>query len=211
MSNLTPDRRVPGDWFPDPVPPNVSLGRDIYIESACSFKRMNSTRPDAVTLADHSSVYAATQFALAQNARCIVGEYTMLNGALLMAEELITLGKHCLISWNVCIADSDFHPVDMIQRRLDTIALAPGGDKSQRPHISAKPVTIADDVWIGFNAVILKGVRIGQGAIVGAASVVTRDVPAYAVVVGNPGRVLKILSPGTPQAARHEAMSGRAE
>ena len=208
MSNLLPNRRIAGDWFPDPVPPNVAVGPGVYIESACSFKRMTSTRPDAVTLADHSSVYAATQFALAANARCIVGEYTMLNGALLMAEELITIGKHCLISWNVCIADSDFHPVDKIQRRLDTIALAPGGDKSRRPQIISKPVFIEDDVWIGFNAVILKGVRLGQGCVIGAASVVTKDVPANAVVVGNPARILKILPENAPDADRHAAMSG---
>ncbi len=50
------------------------------------------------------------------------------------------------------------------------------------------PVVIEDDAWIGFNAVVLKGVRIGRGAIVGSATVVTKDVPPYSVVVGNPAR-----------------------
>lgn len=52
-------------------------------------------------------------------------------------------------------------------------------------------VKIGNDVWIGANAVILKGVSVGDGAIVGASSVVTKDVPAYAVVVGNPAKILK--------------------
>ncbi|MBV8923397.1 DapH/DapD/GlmU-related protein, partial [Bradyrhizobium sp.] len=55
------------------------------------------------------------------------------------------------------------------------------------------PVVIADKVWIGFNASILKGVTIGEGAVVGACSVVTRDVPPFAVVAGNPARVIRTL------------------
>ncbi|RMH51324.1 MAG: antibiotic acetyltransferase [Zetaproteobacteria bacterium] len=55
--------------------------------------------------------------------------------------------------------------------------------------------TIGNDVWIGDNAVVLRGVTIGDGAIVGAASVVTRDVPPYAIVVGNPARVLRMRFP----------------
>lgn len=56
---------------------------------------------------------------------------------------------------------------------------------------SKGPIVVADDVWIGFNSVILSGVRIGQGAVVAAGSMVTRDVPPYAIVGGNPARVLK--------------------
>ena len=56
---------------------------------------------------------------------------------------------------------------------------------------SAKPVVLEDDVLIGANAVIIEGVRIGKGAVVGAGSVVTKDVPAGAVVVGNPAKIIK--------------------
>ena len=55
----------------------------------------------------------------------------------------------------------------------------------------AKPVVLEDDVLIGANAVIIEGVRIGKGAVVGAGSVVTKDVPAGAVVVGNPAKIIK--------------------
>lgn len=57
--------------------------------------------------------------------------------------------------------------------------------------VSVAPVTIADDVWIGGNVVILAGIRIGQHAVIGAGSVVTRDVPAYSVALGNPAKVVK--------------------
>jgi len=62
---------------------------------------------------------------------------------------------------------------------------------ARQGHLEPEPVTIEDDVWIGARVIILPGVRIGRGAIVGAGSVVTKDVPAYAVVGGNPARVIR--------------------
>jgi acetyltransferase-like isoleucine patch superfamily enzyme len=59
----------------------------------------------------------------------------------------------------------------------------------------ARPVRIGDNVWIGFDAVILPGVTIGQGSIVGARSVVAEDVPPFTVAAGNPARVIKQLEP----------------
>ena len=60
--------------------------------------------------------------------------------------------------------------------------------------VNSKPIKICDDAWIGMNCIILKGVTIGEGAIVGAGSVVTKDVPAWTVVAGNPAKVVKTLS-----------------
>ena len=60
-------------------------------------------------------------------------------------------------------------------------------------NVNSRPIVIKDDVWIGMNVIILKGVTIGEGAIVGAGSVVTKDVPAWTVVAGNPAKVVKHL------------------
>src|SRR6202008_1610610 len=119
--------------------------------------------------------------------RVTVGDFTLLNGAIVMAEERIEIGSHCLISWNVGIADSDFHPLEPAQRLIDSQALAPFyKDRPPRPKLKTAPVKIGDNVWIGMNAVILKGVTIGDNSVVAAGAVVTKSVPPNTVFCGNP-------------------------
>ena len=89
----------------------------------------------------------------------------------------MTVGEHCTLSWDVTVTDSDFHAlvVDGVEQPADG------------------PVRIGDRVWIGTRAVVLKGVTIGDGAVVAAGAVVTRDVPAGAVVAGVPARVVRTV------------------
>lgn len=94
------------------------------------------------------------------------------------------IGAHCFISWDVSILDRDYHAIDGKQE-------------------ITKPVIIGDRVWIGCRAIILKGVTIGDDAVVAAGSVVTRDVPAHAVVGGNPARILKVLDDSRDEAYEH--------
>ena len=111
-----------------------------------------------------------------------------------MAEERIEIGSYCLISWNVGIADSDFHPLEPAQRLIDARALAPFlENRPARPPLRTAPVVIADNVWIGMNATILKGVTIGENSVVAAGSVVSKSVPPNTVVAGNPAVVVKEL------------------
>ena len=195
MSNITPDRRVENDWWKEPIPPNVFWGEGVYLETAQIFRFMRSKRERAVEIGEHVSCYAGVSFALGENGSCKIGDFSLINGAMIMANERIEIGKHCLISWNVGIADSDFHPLDAAQRRIDTMALAPFyKDRPPRPDITAKPVLIKDNVWIGFNAVILKGVTIGENSVIAAGAVVTKDVPANVVFAGNPGVIVKHLA-----------------
>lgn len=111
-----------------------------------------------------------------------------------MAEERIEIGSHCLVSWNVGIADSDFHPIEPARRLVDAEALAPFyKNRPPRPKLETRPVRIADNVWIGMNAIILKGVSIGENSVVAAGSVVSKSVPANVVVAGNPAVIVKEL------------------
>jgi len=192
MSNVRQDRYVESDWWPHPIPSNVAFGEGFYCETAQIFRHLRSRKPNAVVIGKHVSCYAGCSFAVGENGRCTIGDFTLLNGALIMAEEKIDIGSHCLISWSVGIADSDFHPLEPTQRLIDAQALAPFfKDRPARPKLKTAPVRIADNVWIGMNAVILKGVTIGENSVVAAGSVVTKSIPTNTVVAGNPAVVVK--------------------
>lgn len=194
MSNVNADRSVEGDWWPKPIPPNVHFGAGFYCESAQIFRQFRGRDPRALVLGDHVSCYSGCSFALGEHGTCSVGDFTLLNGAIVMAEERIEIGSHCLVSWNVGIADSDFHPLAPAARRVDAKALAPFYEnRPARPPLRTAPVVIGDNVWIGMHAIILKGVTIGENSVVAAGAVVTKPVPANVVVAGNPAVVIKEL------------------
>src|SRR5213596_4156161 len=179
MSNVRKDRHVEGDWWAEPIPENVEFGDGFYCESAQSFRKLRSKKNCAVVIGKHVSCYAGCSFAIGNDGQCTIGDFTLLNAALIMAEEKIEIGSYCLVSWNVGLADSDFHPLAPAQRLIDAQALAPYfKTRPPRPKLKTAPVKIGDNVWIGMNAVILKGVAIGDNSIVAAGAVVTKSIPA---------------------------------
>lgn len=114
-----------------------------------------------------------------------IGPGCQLSGASITARSCaITLGRQVMLGPNCVIVDSDFHAPWPAEQR----AHEPGMDRD-------RPVLIEDYVWIGLNCVILKGVTIGRGSLVGAGSVVTRDIPANAVACGSPCKVVRIVEP----------------
>jgi acetyltransferase-like isoleucine patch superfamily enzyme len=194
MSNVLADRTIEHDWSQRRVPENITCGDGFFCESAQSFLHFKGKRQPAIEFGNHVSVYAACQFAVAADAHVTVGDFTLLVGALITADTRVEIGSHCLISWGVGIADSDFHPVGAAQRKIDAEALAPYFDgKPARPleAVRSRPVKIGNNVWIGMNAIVLKGVTIGDNAVVAAGAVVTKDVPAGTIVAGNPARFAK--------------------
>jgi acetyltransferase-like isoleucine patch superfamily enzyme len=120
---------------------------------------------------------------------CYVGE-----GTRIWSQSSISIGDYVLIAHLVDIHDTNSHPIDWRERRLDSEAILSGGYRTPTQTVSA-PVVIEDDAWIGFKATVLKGVRIGRGAIVSAGAVVTKDVKSWTVVAGNPARVIAELTP----------------
>ena len=121
---------------------------------------------------------------------CYVGEDSRIWSA-----NSITIGNRVLISHNVNIHDNNSHSLSAAARHKHYRQTFFAGPPAELNDVPSCPILIEDDVWIAFNATILKGVTIGRGAIVGASSVVTRDVAAYAVVAGNPARVIGAAKP----------------
>lgn len=120
---------------------------------------------------------------------CFLGEYSRI-----WSGDRIKIGSNVLISHQVNISDTDTHELDANERREGFVNIIRKGQPKQKGSIKTKPIVIEDNVWISFNAVILKGVSIGTGAIVAAGAVVTKDVPAYCMVAGNPAVVVKKLN-----------------
>jgi len=137
-----------------------------------SWKRSNPLVPN------HAVVFATRT---AEAVIC-VGNHCGFTGATLVAVKRIEIGNRVMLGANVTITDTDFHPLDARERIAH-----PSAGKSE-------PVKIEDYAFVGMNTVILKGVTIGRGAVVGANSVVTADVPADVIAAGNPARVIKPLN-----------------
>jgi acetyltransferase-like isoleucine patch superfamily enzyme len=188
MSDVRDVRDWTGEWDYGTLPANIVLGEGCFLERRESFARFRSTRQPGLVLGSGARVYTWTAFNVEPEGQVVVGDEAILVGAVFMCAQSITVGRRVVLSYNVTVADSDFHPHDPALRRQDAIANAPFGDRSQRPPLVARPVEIEDDVWVGIGAIVLKGVRIGRGARVGAGAVVTADVPAGAWVNGNPAR-----------------------
>src|SRR5207244_10796230 len=138
MSNVREDRHVEGDWWPDPIPPNVEFSEGFYCESAQIFRKLRSEKPRAVVIGKHVSCYAGCSFSIGENGQCTIGDFTLLNGALIMAEEKIEIVSSCRVSLHFGIADSDFHPLEPAQRLIDAQALAPYS-KNPPPRPNLKP------------------------------------------------------------------------
>ena len=130
----------------------------------------------------------------------LIGSHSYIGGGTFISRSSIEIGDNVTIAWGGTFYDHDSHSLDFMKRRkdiddeLDDIRngrnFIANKDWSD---VNSKPIKICNDAWIGMNVIILKGVTVGEGAIVGAGSVVTKDVPAWTVVAGNPAKVVKSL------------------
>ena len=188
--NATEFAEIIGDWDYRTAPANVKIGERCRIERRQSLAKFRSTRQPGLVLGCNVRVYTWTEFSVEDSGRVIIGDDSILVGAIFMCAEEVSIGRGVIVSYNVTIADCDFHPHNPDDRKRDAIANAPSGDRSTRPKLVTRPVVIEDDVWIGIGAIILKGVRIGRGARIGAGSVVTKSVQPHATVMGNPARIV---------------------
>lgn len=183
---------APALWTNGTLPANVVAAPGTVVIGEVAFKRFRSQRTPALTLGGQCTM-DGVQFALGPDAVVEIGDYCYFTNVVLLAELAVRIGRYVVIGWNTTITDSDFHPLAPALRIADAVACSPLGAGRPRPPIPARAVTIEDDVWIGPNATILKGVRIGAGAFIEPGALVTRDVPPRSRVAGNPATVVGTL------------------
>src|ERR1043166_8035015 len=180
-----------GPWSPRSValPANVRLGPNTLITGELTFKRFASKEPDALVIGANCTM-DGVHFALGEKGRAQIGDYCYFTNAVLLCDLELRIGDYVVIGWNATLADTDFHPISPAERIADAVACSPLGKGRPRPVVAKKAVIIEDDVWIGPNATILKGVRIGAGAFIEAGTLVTRDVAPRTRIMGNPAQVI---------------------
>lgn len=130
-----------------------------------------------------------------------IGNNVHIGGANFICRTKIEIEDDVTMAWGITLYDHNSHSIYWEERKNDNHRcyedyLNCNGNNivnKDWSNVVSKPIHICSKVWIGFDALILKGVTIGEGAVVGARSVVTKDVPAWTVVAGNPARIVKEL------------------
>lgn len=145
--------------------PGVRIQRGVKMDGPGTYDLHRGT-----TLAKGAQIYVGPGATLTVERGAKVGIRNIVNVA-----SGVTIGSGSELSWDVQILDTDFHRIHM-------------ADGTIRPH--TRPITIESRTLIGTGSIILKGVTIGTGAVIGSGSVVRRDVPAKAIVMGNPAEIV---------------------
>lgn len=121
---------------------------------------------------------ACSEMAAQPGGRIEIGDRVFLNyGTSLSAHELVRIGDRCQIGSHVCMMDNDYHSVEDRDR--------PG---------ESGPIVLGNNVWLGIRVIVLKGVTIGENSVIGAGSVVTKDIPANCLAAGMPAKPIRSLN-----------------
>jgi maltose O-acetyltransferase len=145
--------------------------------------------PGRVEIGDDVNAWAHAEknvlITFARDSRIRIGSGTRLNGAGIQARTRITVGRRCILG-STLLLDTDHHPLDPDRRHDPTAPVA------------SAPIAIGDNVWLGGQSAVLKGVTIGDNSVVAFRAVVASDVPANVVVAGNPARIVRRLDSPDP-------------
>ena len=164
---------------------SVCLGQD----SRISYKDIHMKKGCRIDVGNNSLVEGGIFFDREQ-ASVKIGDRSFIGGAsALVCAGGIIVGDDVLISWGCTIIDHNSHSIVWSERRGDVIKWARG--EKDWSKVPVDKVVIENKVWVGFNSIILKGLTVGEGAIIGAGSVVTKDVAPYTIVAGNPARFIR--------------------
>jgi len=180
--------------------PNIQISSSAILLKTCAFRFDGKEKKNPVNVGNNTMLGCSIIFE-SDSGQVDIGDNTFINsGTSLISRNSINIGDDVTIAWGCSIYDHNSHSLDFIERQKD-IDRQLKDFRSGRSFIYSKnwdvvksrPIKIHDNVWIGFDSVILSGVTIGEGAIVGARSVVRNDVEPWTVVAGNPAVVVKRL------------------
>lgn len=160
-------------------------------ESQVYYWRIRSARGGHLHIGDESRVETRLTIER-EGATLTVGDRSFIGGGDISCASSITVGDDVMIAWNTTIFDHASHSLRFSERANDVTAWLRG--KKNWAVVQVAPVRICNKAWVGFGSIVLPGVTIGEGAVVGAGSVVTRDVPPWTVAAGNPARVIRELA-----------------
>lgn len=169
---------------------NALLGENFSCGPTSNCQNLSGDR-SRIQIGPNCEILGSLQ--VSNHGKLTIGAYTTIRAdSVIGAEEEIVIGDHVIISHHVTIFDNNNHPTDPDMR----IQLCESGFSSplwRWEHSAHQPVRIGANVWIGQNCTILKGVTVGEGSIIAASAVVTKDVPPYCIAAGNPARIVKYL------------------
>ena len=142
----------------------LKIGKYFHAQAKMCYNTFGIIQPNLLMLTPH--------------AHLILGDNVGISGSTISASNSITIGNNVLIGSGCVICDSDAHPIHP-------------ADRQDHKKTHSKPIVIEDDVFIGARCIVLKGVTIGKGSVIGAGSVVTKDVPTMCIYAGNPAVLIK--------------------
>jgi len=168
----------------------VQIGRGTTI----AWRRLKNVAGNLLLVGEDSIIHADISFE-ESGGKIQIGSGTFIGRSNFTCYRNIVVGDDVIMSWGITIVDHDSHNIEWAKRCNDVRDWRKG--QKNWANVPHAPVVIRNRAWVGFNVSILKGVTIGEGAVIGACSVVTRDIPPYTVAVGNPATVVRSLGGGS--------------
>jgi len=166
---------------------------DIKKPSKVSYSEIRICRNNFLRI-DRGSIVAGKLIFERDKAEIVIGKNTFIRASDIVSSQKVSVGDDVLIAWGCTILDHDSHSIHWDERKNDVKDWYFG--KKDWKNVKKKPVAIKNKVWIGMNSIILKGVTVGEGSVVAAGSVVTKDIAPYTLVGGNPARFIKKINHG---------------
>lgn len=142
----------------------IRIGKNFHAQAKISYNTYGIIQPNLLKLTPYAKIF--------------IGNNVGISGSVISATKQISIGNNVLIGSGCIICDSDAHPIHPHERNNNNLT-------------KSSPIEIEDDVFIGARCIILKGVRIGYGSVIGAGSVVTKNIPPMSIYAGNPAVLIK--------------------